>query len=380
MENPSKNLILVAGEASGDMHGAHLVRAIQEIAPLTKFAGLGGPKMRACGVELYQDLTKMAVVGFWEVIKHYGKIRKAFHLILEKITSIKPDAVILIDYPGFNLRLAKELKKRDIKVIYYISPQVWAWKKNRVYSIAKNIHKMLVLFPFEVEFYARYGVTVKYVGHPLVDSIYINAPKEQILQSNNLSSDALTIGILPGSREKEVEQLLPIMLDAAKIMAQDVPKTQFLIIKAPTVAKSSIERHLRKISLTFSIIENNPYDGINACDLCIVASGTATLETAMLQRPMVIVYKTSLLTWLLAKCFVKIDNIGLVNVVMGKRIVPECIQFQATGPKVAAQLKNIMTDEIKIADIKIGLKKVKESLGPGGASQRAAAEILNSIR
>lgn len=378
MESKPKHFILVAGEASGDLHGAHLVEAIRHIAPSTTFSGLGGPKMRSSGVELYSDLTQMAVVGFWEVIKHYSDIKKAFYLILEKIEEANVDAVILIDYPGFNLRLARELKKRDIKVIYYISPQVWAWKKNRVHFIKNNVDQMLVLFQFEVDFYAQFGIDVHFVGHPLIDTTQVNTSKEDFLTSCGLPSETLTIGILPGSRQKEIENLLPVMLTAAKILEKEFPKIQFLILKASTIPRSTIERYLEGPPLSYRIIEENTYDGIHACDLCMVTSGTATLETAILQKPMVVIYKTSLLTWMLAKFLVKIKNIGLVNVVAGKRIVPECVQFQATGTKIAEELKNIFTNEPRIAETKADLKKVRESLGASGASRRAAEKILKS--
>ena len=378
MESKPKHFILVAGEASGDLHGAHLVEAIKSLSPSTTFSGLGGEKMKSSGVELYGDLIQMAVVGFWEVLKHYGEIKKIFHLILKKIDSINVDAVILIDYPGFNLRLAKKLKQRNIKVIYYISPQVWAWKKNRVHFIKKHVDQMLVLFPFEVDFYAQFGIDVHCVGHPLIDTIQINTPKERFLPSLSLPAETLTIGILPGSRQKEIEVLLPIMLSAAKILVKTFPEIQFLILKAPTISRSLLEHYLNGSTLTYRIVDEDTYNGINACNLCMVASGTATLEVAILQKPMVIVYKTSLFTWLLAKLFVKIKDIGLVNVVAGKRIVPECVQYQATGTKIAKELTDIFTNELKIAEIKINLKGVKESLGLSGASRRAAEEILNT--
>lgn len=379
MESKPKNLILIAGEASGDLHGAHLVEAIKRIAPSTIFSGLGGPKMRSSGVKLHADLTQLAVVGFWEVVKHYSDIKKIFHLILEKIESENVDAVILIDYPGFNLRLAKVLKKRGIKVLYYISPQVWAWKKNRVYFIKNNIDKMLVLFQFEVDFYAQFNIDVHFVGHPLIDTVQVSTSRESFLASNDLSSKTFTIGILPGSRQKEIEDLLPIMLTAAEILKSEFPNIQFLILKAPTIPESLIKHYLQHSSLPHRIITENTYNGINACDACIVASGTATLETAILQKPMVVVYKTSLLTWILAKIFVRIKNIGLVNVVAGKQIVPECVQFQATGKNIAKEIKCIITNEPKIALIKSELKTVTEFLGARGASQRAAEEILKSL-
>jgi len=376
MGNAPKHFVLVAGEASGDMHAAHLVEAIRHLDPYIIFSGLGGPKMAAAGVELYQDLTKMAVVGFWEVATQYTNIKQAFDLILQKIETINIDAVILVDYPGFNLRLAKELKKRRIKVFYYISPQVWAWKEKRVHFIKKNVDKMLVLFQFEKSFYARFGIDVQFVGHPLVDTIKVHTPKKYFLESRSLSSDKLTIGILPGSRQNEIKTLLPAMLKAAGILNGEFPQIQFLVIRASTIARPFLEKYLRGIKFACQIVDENIYDGINACDLCMVASGTATLETAMLQKPMVVVYKTSFLTWVLAKFFVKIADIGLVNIVAGRRIVPECVQFQAAGRQIARELKNIFTNEPKIADIRTDLLAVKESLGPGGASRRAAEEIL----
>lgn len=379
MNIPSKHIMIVAGEASGDMHAAGLVEALKHQDPSLVFSGLGGPRMQGQGVEIYKDLTRIAVVGFVEVIKHYKEIKQAFDLILTKIDTIKPCAVILVDYPGFNLRLAQKLHERKIKVIYYISPQVWAWKENRVFFIKKNVDKMLVLFQFEKDFYARHGMDVEFVGHPLLDTITVTTPKEKFLEMNNLTTKRLTIGILPGSRPKEVSTLLPIMIQAAEILNKEFPQTQFLIVKAPTIPRSSIENSLQKNPMTYRIIEDQTYNGINACDLCMVASGTATLETGMLQKPMVIVYKTSLLTWALAKLFIKIDNIGLVNVVAGRRVVPECVQFQATGERIAQELKAILIDELTIADIKTDLKIVKESLGCGGASRRAAEVILREM-
>jgi len=379
MEQPKEKIIIVAGEASGDMHAAHLVKAVHRLNPNITFSGLGGPQMQTAGVKLYEDLTQFAVVGFIEVIKHYQHFKRAFNLILKHIDAEQPKAVILVDYPGFNLRLARELKKRQIKVIYYISPQVWAWKEQRVHFIKKHVDAMLVLFPFEQDFYARHGMDVTFVGHPLLDTVKVKTSKEDILQSKGLSLNKLTIGLLPGSRQKEIDTLLPVMRDAATILHREFPQTQFCIIKAPTIAEKNIQEHLQQTTFPHVMVKDNIYDGINACDLCMVASGTATLETAILEKPMVIIYKTSLLTWLLAKLFIKIKNIGLVNVVAGKRIVPECVQFQATAEIVAGELKEMITNELKIADIKSDLRAVRKTLGSGGASLRAAEEILKII-
>ncbi len=374
-----KHLIVVAGEASGDMHAAHLVSAIRTLNPSIKFSGVGGEQMQNAGVELYENLADLAVVGFIEVIKHFGEFQRIFNLIIKKVEETKADAVILVDYPGFNLRLAKALKEKKIKVIYYISPQVWAWKENRIAFIKQYTDRMLVFFQFEKEFYAQRGVTVDFVGHPLLDTVKVKAPRDVLLQIANLPQNKLTLGLLPGSRQKEVATLLPVMLRAAEILYQENNKLQFLVLKASTISEEEIKSFTGRVSFPVTIVKDQTYDGINACSVCMVASGTATLETAILEKPMVVVYKTSLFTWALAKLFVKIPYIGLVNVVAGKKIVPECIQFNANPKKIAAELKAIFSDEIKIAEIKLQLKKVRESLGEGGASRRAAEIIVKAI-
>ncbi|HOW34967.1 MAG TPA: lipid-A-disaccharide synthase [Candidatus Omnitrophota bacterium] len=378
MEKSRKHLIIVAGEASGDMHAACLVQEIKSINPNIRFSGLGGKKMQAAGVELYEDLTNLAVVGFVEVFKHIREFRRLFYLILKKAQETKADAVILVDYPGFNLRLARELKKLGIKVIYYISPQVWAWKESRVTLIKQCTDKMLVFFEFEKEFYARRGLNVDFVGHPLLDSIKVETSRENFLQSIGFSKDKRTIAVLAGSRRKEVEQLLPVMLAASQILYTKNNQIQFLVLKSPTTDKKTVEKFVNQSRLPVKIIDGQTYDGINASDFCMVASGTATLETAILQKPMVVVYKTSFLTWVLAKLFVKIPCIGLVNVVAGRKIVPECVQFDATAEKIAENVRAIFDVPSKMAQVKSDLARVKSSLGAPGASARAA-EIISQI-
>ncbi|MBU0468010.1 MAG: lipid-A-disaccharide synthase [Candidatus Omnitrophica bacterium] len=381
IENNNKHIIIVAGEASGDMHGSYLINEIKKIYPDIRFSGLGGAQIQASGAEIYYDLTKLAVIGFSEVIKHYKEIKKAFNLILKVIKESKPDAVILIDYPGFNLRLAKEIKKLkvDTKIIYYISPQIWAWKKNRIKAIKKNIDKMLVLFDFEEKIYLDAGVNAKFVGHPLVDEVRSTIAKETYLENLGLSFYKMTIGLLPGSREKEVQRHLPLMLGAAKILKNDYPMMQFIVIKAPTINESLIKEFLPDNQSHIKIVGSNTYDAINSCESCMVASGTATLETAILYKPMVVVYKTSWFTWLLAKLFLKIPNIGLVNVVAQKRIVPECIQQSANPNKIAWEISELFTNEIRLANIKNELRKVKIALGTTGASRNAALEVIKVI-
>ena len=382
MDSP-QHLVIVAGEASGDLHAASLVDAIRSCNPSIHLSGLGGDLMQKSGVELYADLTRHAVVGFWEALKHLIFFKRNFDLILEKISETRASAVILVDYPGFNLRLAREIKNRGIKtkIIYYISPQVWAWKKSRVQLIKKVVDKMLVILPFEKEFYGRWGMAVEFVGHPLLDQVRVTKAPQEVLSSLGLAQGQKdTIALLPGSRQKEIERLLPAMLEAAQILFKDNPRLQFILIKAATVDQSLIERYLGAIPFPLKVVDHDRYNALNAAELCVVASGTATLETAILGKPMVIVYKTSILTWALAKGLVRLPYIGLVNVVAGKKIVPECIQFEATAQKIAAQIQSLYADEIKTQTIKEELRKVKTALGSPRASQRAAVEVLKVIQ
>lgn len=373
--------MIVAGEASGDLHGSHLVKALRELQPDLKFSGLGGALMEGAGVKIHEDLTRFAVVGFWEVLKHFKHFKQVFKKILNKIKETSPAAVILIDYPGFNLRLAREIKKLGLptKVIYYISPQVWAWKESRIKLIREVCDQMLVILPFEKEFYARRGMTVEFIGHPILDSLRTTQSGPDFLCLIGFSSQYPTIGLLPGSREKEIEKILPVMLETAKILYAQNNRLQFLLMKAKTVRLSQLEEISNRYTLPLRVIGDQTYNGINASDVCMVTSGTATLETAILQKPMVVVYKTSFLTWLLAKCLIKTPWIGLVNVVAGKKIVPERVQFDATPKKIAREVKSIYTDKKKIAEIKSELQKVKESLGAPGASRRAAEAVIKIL-
>ncbi|MCA9406770.1 MAG: lipid-A-disaccharide synthase, partial [Candidatus Omnitrophica bacterium] len=353
---------------------------ILRINPDTTISGLGGPAMKDKGVDIFYDLTQIAVVGFVEVLKHYTLFKRIMDDFVQKAAQEKPDAVILVDYPGFNLILAKKLKALGIKVIYYISPQVWAWKEKRVTKIKQTVDLMLVIFQFEKNFYQRHGIDAEFVGHPLTDSIVVTQNRIEFLKNLGLAVDKFTVALLPGSREKEIERHLPVMCAAMNVLHKDFSKVQVLIVKAPSISEETITNYSNTLNVPFKIVDKNAYNAINAADFCIVSSGTATLETALLQKPMVIIYKTSFLTWLIAKTFVKISDIGLVNVVAGKRIVPECVQFQATGINIAAEAKNILTDETKIAAIKNELKILKNSLGESGASQKAAQAINSFLK
>ena len=373
----SKHYIIVAGEDSGDLHASHLISAIKDLCPKSTFSGVGGKKMQKAGVALIYNLAKLAVVGFVEIIKNYSQIKNIFNSILKEILEQKPTAVILVDYPGFNLRLAKAIKQqnKDIKIFYYISPQIWAWKKNRVYHIKKYIDHMLVLFSFEEELYKKYNIPVTFVGHPLMDEVKTTCTKNNFLNQNKLKNDnkTITIGLLPGSRRKEVETILPIMFKALKEIKAN---TQAILIKAPSISKDLFKKIALDTKYTPNLITNHSYDAINACDICLVASGTATLEVAILGKPMLIIYKTSFLTWILAKLLIKIPYIGLVNIVSQKLIAPEFIQYQANPDAIRNALLEIINNKSRMEKMKTDLKVIPDVLGSAGASLNAAEVIV----
>ncbi|MEW5895664.1 MAG: lipid-A-disaccharide synthase [Candidatus Omnitrophota bacterium] len=374
-----KHIMIVAGETSGDIHAAYLVREIKKIQPDIKFSGLGGWHLAAEGVELYADLASLAVIGFVEVIKNLAKIKRLFDQFLEKADDLRPDAVILVDYPGFNLRMAEQLKKRNIKVIYYVSPQVWAWKEKRVKLIKRVTDLMLVFFDFEKTFYEERGLTVDFVGHPLIDHIKVTTGRQDLLESKGLNPSAPVIGLLPGSRIKEVETLLPVMIAAARSIHQRIPSAQFVITKSHNIAPGLINACVHDLRFPVAVIDNEFHNTINSCDICIVASGTATLETALLEKPMVIIYKTNWLTYLIGRIFIKIKWIGLVNIVARKKIVPECIQGEASGKNIADKLIEIYNDPFRMETTINDLKDVRKKLGDSGASRRAAEKITSFL-
>lgn len=376
---PSKSIYLVAGEASGDLHAANLVEALRAKDPSLRCEGLGGQLMQKAGVKLDLDFTRMAVVGFWEVIKHYGEFKKVFDATIARLQANPPDAVILIDYPGFNLRLARRIKELKIptRIIYYISPQVWAWKAKRVFDIQKYVDRMLVIFEFEKDFYKRYGVDVDFVGHPLVDHARASQPRSQALASIGLTPEKPTLALMPGSRIKEVDRHLPIMLQAAEQLKIQYPDLQCVFIQAPTISDELVKSLIT--DPTVAIARDNSYNIIAACDACLVASGTATLEVALLETPMVVMYKTSWPTYLLARAVIKIPYISLVNIVAGKPVVAECLQKNASAISLAQTISPLLTDSPTRRAMTAELKDIRRKLGDSGAVDQTARRILEII-
>lgn len=374
-------IFISAGEPSGDLHASNLAKALRGILPDIEISGIGSHQMKQAGILLYQDMKELAVVGIFDVLRKYPQFRKLFKLIVEKLKTDKPDCVVLVDYPGFNLRLAKAAKKLNIPVIYYISPQVWAWGGERIQTIKKLVDKMIVVFSFEEELYRKEGVDVTFVGHPLLEAAMPSMSKEHFLRDFGMEKDAMTIGLLPGSRQSEVKRILPVMLGASKIISEFFHEmVQFVILKSPILEDDLYQEAIKQSGVDVKVVEGFNYDLINACDFALVCSGTATLETAILQKPMIIVYRVSELSWSLFKGIVKIPNIGLANIVAGKRVVPELLQHQATAENIAAQALSILNDRSKLDNIRNELAKVGEKLGSRGASDRAARVIADFIQ
>lgn len=364
------HLLIVCGEPSGDLNAAGLAKNLLLLNPQLKISAVGGSRLAQAGANIFADIKDLSAIGFFDVLKKLPKFFALKKLVLEKITAEKPDAVILVDFSGFNLRLAKEINKK-IPVIYYISPQVWASRPGRVKTIKKYIDKMIVIFKFEQEFYKKYGVETDFVGHPLLDIMAQETGKKE--------SAKTTIALLPGSRRQEVKYILPVMLESSLLISKKINDIRFIIAKSPNVDWDIYNRSIAGMKIDVLVIEGKTYDCLNAADFCLVASGTATLETAIMQRPFAVIYKMNLLNYLLYRPQVKLPFIGMANIVAGKKIVPEFIQFQATPQKIAAETIEILNNPQRIAQIKNGLAEVKNSLGEKGAALRAAQIILKFL-
>lgn len=372
--NPKK-ILVVAGEPSGDLYASGLIKDLKKLNPGLEFFGIGGDLSKSAGLDIIFDISELALVGLVEVLKNISAVKKAYDKILAKIDSQKIDLAILVDYPGFNLRLAKVLKKRSIPVVYYISPQVWAWGRSRTRTIKECVKKIVVFFKFEEELYKNDGVNAEFVGHPLLDIVKITSPKEEFSRIHGLSKGPV-IALLPGSRAIEVKTLLPILVSSSRIIKDRLAKAQFIIAKHPALPMGLYEEAIRNSNLDARIADGDTYNVLGASDFAIVASGTATLETAIIGVPFIIVYKASLLTFILYRLVRTLPFLGLVNVIAGKGIVPELIQFDAAPANIARAALDILSDDKKRGAMLEELKRVKLSLGTSGASLRAAHAIL----
>ncbi|MBI5145150.1 MAG: lipid-A-disaccharide synthase [Candidatus Omnitrophica bacterium] len=374
-----KNILIVSGEPSGEMHAASLTQKILEIDPAVKISGVGGQLLKEAGAEVFYDIKDISVIGLFDVLKKLPHFLNLQKLILKKIAEDKPQAIILVDFSGFNLRLAKKIKK-SIPVIYYVSPQVWASRQGRIKTIRKYIDKIIVLFKFEKEFYLKYGINAEFVGHPLLDLVRPTLERKEFLKNLGLAEEKTTLALLPGSRKAEIENILPLMLEVAACINKEMPDVQFILAKSPQVEQEIYQRKITSRKLNLKIVEARTYDCLNASSFCLVASGTATLETAIMQKPFFIIYKMGLLNYLLYRPQVKLPYIGMVNIVANKLIIPEFIQFQANPKKIAEQAIKILRNPAEMERIKKDLSLVTSLLGSSGACLRAARIILNFLK
>jgi len=364
--------MIVAGEASGDIYGADLVREAHKLDPELLFFGIGGQRMRETGVQTLVDSADMAVVGLVEVLKHFDVIAAAFLKLKGILRNDPPALLILIDYPGFNLRLAKVARRAGVKVLYYISPQIWAWRQGRLKKIARLVDHMAVILPFEAAFYERAGVPVTFVGHPMLDMVQVSMNREQAAASFGLDPSRKIVGLFPGSRNSEIERLLPVIIDTAKLLKKRFPGIQFVVPIASTLSRDDLAPQILAAGIEVTFTDDRIHDLIRACDAVVSVSGTVTLEIALIGTPMVIIYKLSPLTYMLAKRLVKIEHIGLCNIVAGETVVKELIQHEATPARISAEIEKILENELYANGIKQKLSAVRSQLKRGGASANVA--------
>ncbi|MFA6980908.1 MAG: lipid-A-disaccharide synthase [Ignavibacteriaceae bacterium] len=373
-----KNILVLAGEASGDLHGAALIKAMKAIDPTLSFYGIGGDEMKHEGMQLLYHINKMAFLGFVEVIKHLPFIKKVQTDVLKLVEEKNIQTCVLIDYPGFNLSIAKKLNAMERKIIYYISPQIWAWGKHRIHKIKKLVNKMLVLFPFEETFYKKAGVDATFVGHPLIERInnYSFIERNEFFSQNNLDVQKEILLVLPGSRIQEVAKIFPSVIEGAIAVAK-----KFNLQVVVGCSSNIDEKTFKKLSAEkdYRIVKNKSYELFKYAKLGIIKSGTSTLEAALFGLPMVIVYKTSSLTYLIGKKLITLSNIGLANIIAGETVVPELIQNEVNTKNILAECSKFLSDASLYQTISEKLKSLKVVLGNKDASKTAAEIIIASI-
>ena len=378
-KNSVKKVLLVTGEASGDLHGSHLVKHLKRLDPSLRIYGIGGEELRKAGMEILFHAQELSVVGIVEVCARLPQIVKAFQTLKREIVSAPPDLLILIDYPDFNMRIAAVARKHGVPVLYYISPQIWAWRQNRVKKIARLVDQMAVVFPFEAPFYEQHGVPVQFVGHPLMDREVPVMDTQELLQRFAMKSQWPIVGLLPGSRKSEIDRLLPVMLGAAVLIQKEFPEAQFIIPVAPGIREEDIKERVKQHGLAVTLVKDQLHQALHICHLVLVASGTATLETALMKKPMIIMYRIALLTYLVGRLMIRVPTIGLANIVAGRKIVPELIQEDASPQKIFQEVVLLLKDPQRMTAMEQELARVGELLGSAGASERVAAMAYDMI-
>lgn len=371
----ARRVMVIAGEASGDLHGAGVVRELKRLDPACEIYGIGGDKMQAAGMELVYHVRELAVMGFWEVVQHLPLLRSVEKTMVAILRARTPAVLVLIDYPGFNLRFAGIARTLGIRIVYYISPQVWAWNPGRVKRMKGVIDKMLVVFPFEEAIYRKEGIDVEFVGHPLLEVLDEPQGRADFCRRYELDPSAPILGLFPGSRRQELERIFPPMLGAARILHRT--KRVQAAVGVSSVLEFDFVRSFVRGDFPLRLIQNATHDVMKNSDVALVASGTATLETGYYGTPMVVVYRTSPMSYMVGRLLVRVKNIGLVNIVAGERIVPELLQSRATPQRLAAEALRMLEDERLRKELSAKLSIVRERLGSRGASRRVAETIVS---
>ncbi len=380
----NKRVLIVAGEASGDQYGAELIREVGALSPDTLFFGVGGRKMRQAGLLALVRSEEVTVVGLIEVLKHLRTIKGALDLLKGSMRALRPDLIVLIDFPDFNFRVADAAVKlgkdgEKIPIFYYISPQVWAWRRGRVKTIARFVDKMVVIFPFEVDIYREAGVDAEFLGHPLMDVV---AGVEGSLKGSGdaeAKGGRPNVALLPGSRRSEIEKHLAHLLGASEIIKREYPNASFTIPLAPTLEIEDVSPYIEDSQLNVSVVKDSFHGVVRGADIAIVSSGTATIETALMGTPMVVVYRLNYLTYLIARLLVRVDYIAMVNLVAKKQVVPELIQSDVNAENIARHALAILSDDTVIKRMREDLSEVRRRIGKPGASARVAERVVSFL-
>lgn len=379
VSSDSDQILIVAGEASGDLHGGHLVRALKTQHPQLRFEGVGGKQMQEAGVHTLYDIDRMGGMGLFEIVNGLWHHIEIFRKLSREIATGKYRAAILINYPFFNLKLAKVCKRWHCPALFYISPQVWASRKGRVNTIRDTVSKMYVILPFEEEIYRQARVEVEYLGHPFIDFVRPQVSREEALREFGLDPDVKTVGLLPGSRMSEVNYLLDDMVGAAGIIQKELGQCQFLLPVADSIDPEMIRQRLGDNSTGIKVLTGRNYDVMNCSDALIMASGSSTLEAGLFTVPMVIVYKVHPLTYFIGKMLTDITHFGLINIVAEEGVVPELLNEQVTPERMATEILKVLKDPAKARAVRERLQRVRESLGTAGVVSRIARSMAESM-
>ncbi len=371
----TNDLLIVAGEASGDLHGGRLLAELGKLVPEVRAFGLGGDELVAAGLDPVAHSSEIAVVGITEALRILRRAHQIFHRLLAEVDRRQARWAVLIDSPDFNLRLARKLQARGVRVVYYISPQVWAWRRRRVHVIRKVVDKMLVVFPFEVDFYRRYDVDVTFVGHPLVDEV----PRLPQVWDGGAPQGPFRVALLPGSRNSEIERILPPLLAAARRLAGELP-VRLSLIRAPTIPPSKLEPTLAAAGVEVEVVSADRFAVLASCHLALCAAGTATVEVGLIGTPMIVVYKVSRWSYLMARLLAHSPYASMVNLLLEREAVPELIQHDAKPEVICRRAVRLLRDRARIDAMRADLGRLRERLGEPGASGRAAAEVARCLR